>query len=206
MVERLLNIGNTQRRHLFAITFVVVFQFVTRSERMVRNAAVIDPLLACECIKVHFDRHEVAHLHGLIKFAEGKGRVVVPIAINAMGKAKRNRHVAPVHIKWVKAQTVLTHIKAQLHAGIVGKVVHEGALYIRKFVVQIKVDNVEGIHQIQHVADVGGTASHHPAGRALMAFGMNLGSKGTDLDAGLAEPFIDRILATGTTIHLEHGT
>ena len=206
MVEGFLYIGHGDGRHLFLVTFIVVFQFITEGERMVRDAAVVQPLLGGERVEEHLDGHEVANFHGLVELAVCEGHIVVPVAVDAVRDVDGDSDVAPVHVERVKAQAVLADVEAELQAGIVRDVVHERALQIRKLVIEIQIHDAQGVHQVEHVADVGGTAGDHPAGRALVAFGMGLSRERTYLDARLAEPFVDGVLATGAAVHLEHGT
>ena len=122
-----------------------------------------------------------------------------------MVESKRDSDVSPVHIKRVKFQAVLADIEAEFHARIFRKVVHEGSLQVRKFVIEIEVQKPNRIAQIKDIANVSRTSRKHPTRRSLMAFGMELCRKCTDLDARLAEPFFHGILTARTSIHLEHG-
>ena len=206
MVEWLLDIGDTDGRHRFLVTFVIVFQFVTQCQRMVRNATVIQPLLAGEGIQIHFNRHEFADFHGLIEFTEGKRRVVIPVPVKAVVNAERNGNVSPIHIERVETQAVLADVIAELEARILGEIIHHGPLQVREFIIQAQVKKTDVVTKVKHIADVSGAARINPAHGSLMAFGMDLCSESADFDARLAEPFVDRILAACAAIHLEDGT
>ena len=117
-----------------------------------------------------------------------------------------NRDVTPVHVKRVKTQAVLAHVETELEAGIFRQVVHERALQVGKFVIECKIQEPDGIEQVEHVTDVGRAAGKNPAGGALVAFGMELRRERAYLDARLAEPFLHGILAARAPVHLEHGT
>ena len=206
MVEWFLDIGNTDRRHLLAVPFIIVFQLIAKSKRMVRNSAVVQPLLARKGVKVHLDRHEFADTHGLEKFAKSQCRVVIPVAIDAVRDIQGNRVVAPVHIERVETQAVLADVIAELETRIFRQIVNERSLQVRKFVIQVKVQKANRIAEVEHVANISGTARKHPAHRPLVALGMELRRERADFHARLAEPFVHRILATGAAVHLEHGT
>ena len=206
MVEWLLDIGDTDGCHRFLVTFVIVFQLVTQCQRMVRNAAVIQPLLAGEGIQIHFDGHQLADFHGLVEFTEGKRRVVIPVPVKAVVNAERNGNVPPIHIERVKTQAVLADVVAELEARILGEIIHHGPLQVREFIIQAQVQKTDVVAKVKHIADVSGAARKNPAHGSLMAFGMDLCSESADLDTRLAEPFVDRILAACAAIHLEYGT
>ena len=205
-MERLFDVRDTNRRHFFLITFIIVFEFVAHRHRMIVDTAIVQPLLTRKRIKQHFDRHEVADFHRLVKMAVSQCRIVIPVVIDAVVDSKRNRDVSPVHVKRVEFEAVLADVIAELEAGIVCKVVHERSLQIRKFVIQIQIQKPYGIAQVENVADISRAASKHPTRRALVPFGMELGGKRADLYARLAEPFFHGILTACATVHLEHGT
>ena len=205
-MECFFDIRRTDWRHFFLITFVIVFQLVTQSKSMVVDTAIVQPLLARERIKEHFNRHEIADFHRLVKPAVGECWIVIPIAINAVVESKRDSDVSPVHIKRVEFQTVFAHVKTEFHAGVFREVVHKRSLQVRKFIIQTQVQKSNRIAQVEHVTDIGRTPRKHPTRWPLMAFGMELSRKRTDFYARLAEPFLHGILTARTTIHLEHGT
>ena len=173
---------------------------------MIVDTAIVQPLFTRKGIKQHFNRHEIAHLHRLVEFAIGKRCIVIPVAIDAVVNTKRNSDVTPVHIKRVKFQAVLTHIETEFQTSIFREVVHKRSLQVSEFVIQIQIQEANGITQIENVANVSCTACKHPASWTLMAFCMELGCKSAYLDARFAKPFIYRILTARTTIHLEHRT
>ena len=203
-MECLFDIGHTNGRHLFLITFINVFQLVAKRKRVLIDTAIIQPLLTCKRVKEHFNRHQVAHLHRLIELAIGKCGIVFPVTINAVVNAKRNGNIAPVHIKRVEFKFILANIKTEFHSRIFGEIVHKRSLQIREFIIQIQIQEANRIAQVKNVADVSCTTCKHPTRWTFMAFGMELCCKRTDFDTRLAKPFFDRILATRATFHFEH--